>query len=190
MFPVFNSVSNLVRGTLSSKWILTSAAAAAFALPGVAQAHDRYDHDDYGRDRVGVSIRIGEPAPRFEERRVQVWVAPVYRTVCDRQWIEPVYRTECQQVLVPDVFENREVRYRDHWGRTVCRTERVLVTPAHYEKRDVQVLVCAGRFVNVERQEIVCAGHYETRVERVACGPSPVGVVNPGLASFGFHFGR
>src|SRR4051812_33754564 len=51
--------------------------------------YDRYDRDDH----FDLRIRIGDrpPPPRVEERRVRVWVPPVYRTVSDRRWVEPVY---------------------------------------------------------------------------------------------------
>jgi hypothetical protein len=224
------SVVGLTRTIIGRRWLLASAAAVALAGPAaVARAggYDRYDDHRYGdrhddrydshpRTRVDVDIRIGEPhpGPRYEERRVSVWVPPVYRTVCDRRWVEPVYRTvvdrrwvepvyrtECDRVWVPDLWETREVRYRDGRGGWCTRRERVLVRPGHYETRERRVcvaedrwetcerreLACDGHFENVERQELVCAGHYETRIERVPCEPrrDPVGVINPLLADLG-----
>jgi hypothetical protein len=229
MSRLCDSVVGFARNVLSRRWLLASAAAVALAGPvTVAGAHDRYDDHrrddryDRPRSRVDVDIRIGEPhpaEPRYEERPVRVWVPAVYRTVCERRWVEPVYRTvvdrrwvepvyriECDRVWVPEVWETREVRYRDGRGGWCIRRERVLVTPAHYETRDRRVcvaegrwetcerreLVCAGHYENVDRQELVCEGHYETRIERVPCEPrrDPAGVINPMLAGLGVRVGR
>ena len=183
MLPLMQSVKRLFTGTRTSKWLMGSAAAVAFAVPTVAQAgrndrdvrdvrvehrevehrvaeHHEIDRHDFdrgdGHDRgIGLDVRIGDRRPVIEERTTQVWVPEVYET-----------RTE--QVLVPDQFEDRQVRYLDH-GRWCTRTERVLVTPAHYETRQSQVCVSEG--------------HYETRVD-------PVAVVNPRLGGFDLHIGR
>ena len=71
--------------------------AAAFAVPAVAKAdrfdrHDWHDHDRGGR--VNVDVRVGggafERPPVVVDRAQQVWVEPVYQTVCEKVWREPV----------------------------------------------------------------------------------------------------
>src|SRR5690349_4382486 len=139
-------------------------AAAIGATPSAALAgrHDDYDHGDRYRDHDRGDVRIGfnlpgiAIEPRFsppvcEPTEARVWVAPVYRTVCDRQWVpatyrtvcervwvEPVMRTVCDRVYVPDGYEWRDVVRYEYGYRRVCR-ERVLVAPAHYEEQTRQV---------------------------------------------------
>ena len=129
------------------------------------RSHGRYDHDE---SRVHLDFGFStRSAPRYEERRVRVWVDPVYRTVCDRVWVAPVVRTECERVWVPACYEWRYVTRRDHCGRRFRIRERVEVAPGHFEERRREVVVRAGRWVTVERRELVCEGHYEWRTESV-----------------------
>ncbi len=166
---------------------------------------DRRDYRgkrDDDKPRIGFELKTGDlrfgagrwDEPRYETRRVKVWVPPVYRTVVDKVWVEPEYRTvvdrvwvkpvvkhEHERVWVPARYEWRTVTRRDHRGRIVRVKERVCVAPGHFDERhrDVVVapghwetierkeLVCAGQWKTVERQELVAAGHYEWRAERV-----------------------
>jgi hypothetical protein len=89
-----------------------------------------------------VVVEAPAPAPVYADCEMRIWVAPVYRTVCDRVW-------------VPDQFENREVVFYHHGWRHV-RHEQVLVAPGHYE--------------DLNRLALVAPGHYETRIERVVVG--------------------
>lgn len=209
MLRVTNTFKRLLSGR-SGKWLLTSAALGAIAIPAIAQA-GRYDppsraehrepdrripdrrdddrHDDHG-GRLNVDIHVGDRRPDYETREVRVWVPPVYRTVVDRRWVEPVYRTEADRVWVPARYEDREVRYLDH-GRWCTRVDSVLVVPAHYETRDRQVCVSEGHWENCERQELVAEGHYEVHQERVrVANADPVGVISPMLAGLGIRVGR
>jgi hypothetical protein len=178
--------------------------AAAFAVPAVAKAdrfdrdrHDWRDHDRGGR--VNVDIRTGgdncERPPVIVDRPQQVWVEPVYRTVCDRVWVAPVFQTVCEKVWREPVVEKRtervwvpasrvvqDVRRGNHVSREWVFTpahyedhcQEVVVSPGHWEDVQKQVLVAEGHWQNVERQELVSAGHWETRVERVAvAAPEP-----------------
>ena len=156
-------------------------------LAGGSAAQAR-DHEHYDRPaHVDVEVRWGHDEacqPTYDNREVRVWVAPVYRTVCDRVWKEPVYKSVCERVWVPEVWETREVRHGE--GRhTWCTREQVLVSPGHYEERQTQQLVCAGHYEEVQRQELVCDGHYEVQTERVLVPQrpqrSPFEVVNPML---------
>ena len=158
--------------------------------------HDR-DHRSGGGGYFGISIggRSGGPAcpppcpppPPVCEVPTRIWVAPVYRTVCEQRWVEPVYRTVCDRVWIepvtrtdyerawiPDRYEWREVdRYANgkcyksreyvlveaaHWGDVPRVT---VLVPGHYEDRPRQELVCAGHFETVERQDLVAPGHWE-----------------------------
>ncbi len=228
MAAVVQALVETIRIPLTRKLALAGAGALSlfgpFSLPA-AQAHDYDDrrHEDR-RSHVEIDVHLGRDhcEPVYQDREVRVWVPPVYRTVCDQRWVEPIYRTvcdrrfiepvyqtSCETVLVPDVWETREIRRVDRYrGTTVC-SERVLVAPAHYEKRERRVLVsegrwencerqelvCAGHLKKVERQELVCDGHYETRVDRVRVGEareyaSPVEVVNPMLRGLGIQVRR
>ena len=147
--------------------------------------------------------------PRYEERRVRVWVPPVYKTVCDRVWVEPEYRTtydrvwhepvvktERERVWVPARYEDRWVTRVDFRGARVRVCERVCVEPGHYEERRREVVVrpgywetverrelaSAGHWKTVERQELVHDGHYEWRTDRVK-------VADRGPRGFGFEIG-
>jgi hypothetical protein len=88
------------------------------------------------------------------------WIAPVYRTVCDRVWVEPVVRNDCQRVWVPDRYEWRDVVRYEYGHRRVC-PEWVLVEAGHFEMRDRPVVITPGHYEDVQRQELVCAGHWE-----------------------------
>ena len=194
-----------IQNTLKNKMtrnltlILATTAGLATLAPLTAQAGERHRDDHFGLD-----IRIGgdRPTRRWcpgvtEDHAIQIWVEPVYRTVCDqvyeqpvyrtivdRVYCEPVYRTICETVYVPDRFETRDVVCYDR-GRPYIRTERVLVcrghnerierrvlvTEGHYDTVERQVLVSEGRYRKVERQEMITPGHYETRVERVEVVP-------------------
>src|SRR5437762_8520657 len=84
-----------------------------------ADPRDHYDRHDDGKVRVGVDLNLGGGrGPRYEERRVKVWVEPVYRTTTDKVWAEPVYKTvtdkvwqepvvkvQAERVWVPDRYE-------------------------------------------------------------------------------------
>jgi hypothetical protein len=191
---------------LSAKWAKVVALALAAGAAGVtaadAHAGDRRDGPRrYERmsDRhpgnpamLEVDVRTGQfrrerPVRRdddcYEDRKVRVWVPPVYKTVCDRAWVEPVYRTVCERVWHEPIVRTEcervwvPARYEEHWvtrvdfrGRRVRACERVCVEPGHYEERKREVLVRAGTWETVERQELVCAGHWKT-VERqeLAC---------------------
>lgn len=150
------------------------AAATLGAAPTAALAA----HHDAGL-RIGIDIHAGPvierlPAPpvAYEERRVQVWVEPAYRTVSDRVWTPPVYRTVSERVLVAERCEYRDVVRRERGSRRIYR-ERVVVEPAHYQDVQRQELVCDGHWETTTRQELVAPGHYETRIERVPVTPVP-----------------
>ena len=140
-------------------------------------------HRDSGL-RIGIDIHAGPtiervpvpppplPATAYEERQVQVWVEPVYRTVSARQWVPAFYRTVVERVLVPERCEYRDVVRFEHGWRRVHR-ERVVVQPARYEDVSRQELVCAGHWETTTRQEQVTPGYYETRIERVPVAPVP-----------------
>src|ERR1051326_7332158 len=111
---------------LSVSGILAAAAVGAVPASAFAGGHDRDqgrsiysrddhrdsrdfrgrdDHRDYDRDehhdRGGADFRVSVgsdcPAPVVVAPQ-QVWVAPVYRTVCTPEWVAPVYRTVCDRV--------------------------------------------------------------------------------------------
>jgi len=168
------NLKRLVTSTRMGKLAIAGAAAVALGAPAISQAaeyrgnryeerrdrddrHDRNDRHDHDRGRIDVQLNLG----RFQPER-RVWCPPVYRTVSDRHWCEPVYKTVCEQVLVPAVYEDRQVVYYQH-GRRCTRIERVCVTPAHYESRDRQVCVTEGHWDPIDRQELVAAGHWDYR---------------------------
>jgi len=168
------NLKRLVSGTRFGKFAIAGAAAVALGAPAITQAADyrgdrhddhrevRHDYDrhDYRHDdraRVAVQLNLG----RFQPER-RVWVEPVYRTVCERHWCEPVYQTVCEQVLVPAVYEDRQVQFYEH-GRLCTRIEHVLVSPEHSEKRDRQVCVTEGHWDTIDRQELVADGHWDFR---------------------------
>lgn len=178
---------------------LAAGAIASATLPASADERrdrDRGDRRD-GAVRVGVDLNFGggRREPRVEERKVKVWVAPVYRTVTekvwvdptfhmvsDRVWQEPVVRVQTERVFVPDRYETRTYFRSNGFGVRVKVTEKVLVERAHYEQRETKVVVkpgCwevverrevdqEGYFNNVTRRELVAPGHFEWRTERVA----------------------
>jgi hypothetical protein len=170
------SVAKLIgvaKGTRFGKWAVGCAAAAALAAPIVANAgpvepsrdsrfeprqvdyrrdFDRHDYDrDHDRGGFDLDVRFGN-RPRYVDREVRVWVPAVYRTECEKLW-------------VPDVYEDRQIRFfgRGQWH---TRFQHVLIAPGHYEERQHQVLVCEG--------------HYETRMEHIRVADS----------DFGFRLGR
>ena len=177
-------------------WAAVAAGAMGLVLAAsTASAGDR--HNDKKTDvRVGIGVNLGGGrGPRYEERRVKVWVEPVYRTVVDKVWIEPEYRTvsdriwrepvvriQSERVWVPDRYEWRWTYRQDAFGVRIRVRERVLVERGHYENRESRIvvkpgcwetttrqeLVVEGRFDRVERREIVTPGHFEWRTERVA----------------------
>jgi len=178
---------------------LAAGAIASAALPARADERRGYDRHDERRDsgvRVGVDLNFGgRREPRVEERKVKVWVEPVYRTVTekvwvdptfrmvtDRVWQEPVVRVQTERVFIPDRYETRTYFRTNGFGVRVRVTEKVLVERAHYEQRESKVVVkpgCwetvqrrevdqEGYFNNVTRRELVQAGHFEWRTERVA----------------------
>jgi hypothetical protein len=185
------------------KWLCAALAAGAIASAALpASADERRDYDR-GRDRrdggvrVGVDLNLGggRREPRVEERRVKVWVEPVYRTVTERVWVEPTFRMVSERVWqepvvrvqterfsVPDRYEWRSYYRQDRFGRRVHVREKVLVERAHFEERQTRVVVkpgCwetverrevdrEGYFNNVTRREVVAPGHFEWRTERVA----------------------
>jgi hypothetical protein len=158
-----------------------AACAGVAALSRNARADDRYIRDyRYGdehryerRDRsdlrIGIDVNVGRPAPRYVERRVRIWVEPVYRTECRKVWVEPVYRTEYEEVVVrPARYLVHEIiRYED--GRRCVSTERTLVEPAVVRRVPHDVLVTAGHWDTLERRVCVSEGHWDYRVERVPC---------------------
>jgi hypothetical protein len=210
------NLSKFLKASCASAVVLAALGASpSSALAGRFDTHrgdddhrDRWRHDDRGRDydRGGygrgsdgghLDFCIGggtrgavycppppPPPPVCEET---VWVAPVYRTVCEQRWVEPVYRTVCDRVWIepvtrtdyergwiPDRYEWHDV---DHYanGKRYTSREYVLVepahwgdvphvtvlTPGHYEDRPRQELVSAGHFETVEHQELMVPGHYE-----------------------------
>jgi hypothetical protein len=197
---------------------LAVAALSTAVLPGIAKAdrddrgrrdddrgrHHQYDrasdrHTDHrprhsGGGWLDLDLRTAPacPPPVVVDRAHQVWVEPVYRTVCDKVWVEPVYQTVCEKVWrdpvvekrvervwVPERRELREVRrgYRltREWvcipGHYQEVYRDVVVVPGRHEEVRRQVLVSEGHWQTVERQELVSAGHWETHVERVAVAP-------------------
>jgi hypothetical protein len=182
MSTVFTTIGSAARSACASTLRfrgakLAVAAAAGLMLAGTsaAQAHHR-DVVDVGVV-VAPPVVCESPVPMVTEQE-RVWAPAVYRTVCDHVWHEAEYRTVCAKVFVPEVWEVREVRHHDG----VRTHERVLVSPAHYEDRQVRQLVCQGHFEDVQRQELVRDGHWEVR-DRVVVAerPRPVVEVLPRL---------
>lgn len=181
------------------------AVAVVAGLPAVAAAHPHHDvHIDVA---VPVVVDPGPDAcpPPVQVAR-QVWVEPVYRTVCDRQWVEPVTRTCTDHVWippvtttaapaavwVPDQYAWREgVSYDAYGYPRRCRVQvlvaaghyqttgggTVVVTPGYYQDVTRTEVVAVGHWQDVQRQEVVAAGHWETRVDVIAPTPPPVVVV-------------
>ena len=161
-----------------------------FASPASADHRDRD-----GKVRVGVDLNLGGGrGPRYEERRVKVWVEPTYRTVSDRVWVDPTFRVvtdrvwrepevrvNVERVWVPDRYEWRTYYVRRGGARVQVR-EKVLVERGHFEERENRVVVkpgCwetvtrrevdrEGYWNNVTRREVATPGHFEWRTERVA----------------------
>ena len=189
----------------TSRARLLGAALAAGAMgwaatPATALGDDGRLSVDLGNGRLRVTAEgrdHGHGRPVVEERRVKVWVEPVYRTVSDQVWVEPVYRSVPQRVWskpvvkidferewIPDRYEVRFITRREH-GRTVKIKQRVLLEPGRYERRRKEIVVkpgcwetimrqeCVseGRWDTVTRQELVSAGRWEWRTERVPVGP-------------------
>jgi len=183
--------------TRTPRRALATAAAATVvaALPAAAHAHGfRFDIV------VPVTPVVVDPGPAcpqavYAPQQTQVWVEPVYRTVCDRQWVEPAVQTvttrvwvpavttsATQRVFVPDQFAWRTVVAYDGWGRPYRTRQWVLVAPGHYEDQVASVVVTPGHYedvpqqqvvseghwTTVERQELVTPGHWETQVTPVA----------------------
>src|SRR5436305_6821604 len=144
------------------------AGATAGVLPSTAKA-DRHDLN------FDIDIRAGQrhvDRPVYEDRPVQVWVEPVYRTVVDRHWVEPVYRTvaertwcppmtrnDCVRVWVPERYEDHRVRRMTPYG-AIYSTERVCI-PGHCEDQTRQVVITPGHYDDVQHQQLVCDGHWE-----------------------------
>ena len=210
---MFTFIRNSIKNTMTRKMALLAATAAGLVsmAPMSAMARDR--------DHVSFDIRIGDRPSRHwvpgacEDRVVQVWVEPCYRTVCDqvfqapevrtvceRVWREPVVQTTCERVWVPERYEIRERTCSDGY-RTIIRRERILVCEGHFDKIERQVVVCEGHFENVEhqevvreggyrrveRQELVTPGHYETRTQRVEIAPGHFEVCDRGGVDIRFH---
>ena len=145
--------------------LIVSAATSILAFAGLTPSTAKADlFDD-----LHVRVNIGRPAPQVQ----RVWVEPVYETRVDRTWVEPVYQTQtnrvwheavyqdrCDKVLIPERWETHTRMARDNRGRVVEIRERVLVSPAHYEDKHVQVLVRDGYFEDVCSQVLVCDGHW------------------------------
>ena len=152
---------------------LAVAAASALMLAGTTAAQAHHHDDHHGRLDIDlfapVLVAPERVEPVYEDREVQVLVPAVYRTVVDRVWREPVCRTVCERVVVPAVWQCREVRRSDGY-RVWSSRDRILIAPAHVEERQRQEIVCQGHFEDVARQELVCEAHYETRVRPVAVG--------------------
>jgi hypothetical protein len=186
---VTHRIANAFYKGVSRRAALMAAAAAGIASLGMAPATASAHRD---RDRCDADIVISRPcSPVIETREAQIWVEPVYRTVCEdvvipptchtvseRVWIEPRVRSVGESVFVPERWEERTVVRDDHCGRPVnYRTVRVLVEKAHYETRchdevvvpghfeivDRQVPDCAPVTRRVERRELVTPGHFECR---------------------------
>jgi hypothetical protein len=189
--------------TRTPRRALATAAAATVvaALPAAAHAHGlRFDVV------VPVTPVVVDPGPAcpppvaYAPQPTQVWVEPVYRTVCDRQWVEPAVQTvttrvwvpavttsATQRVFVPDQFGWRTVLAYDGWGRPYRARQWVLVAPGHYEDQVANVVVTPGHYedvpqqqvvseghwTTVERQELVTPGHWETQVAAVAVPACP-----------------
>ena len=194
--------------TRTPRRALATAAAATVvaALPATAHAHG-LNVDVYVQPPTpAVVVDPGVPGPAtvvYAPQPAQVWVEPVYRTVCDRQWVPatvqtvttrvwvaPVTTTATQRVFVPDQFGWRTVLAYDGWGRPYRarqwvlvapahdedRENAVVVTPGHYEDVPQQQVVSEGHWTSVDRQELVAPGHWEARVDTVAipvCPPPP-----------------
>ena len=211
---MFGNVSNAGRMVKWGKVVGGTVAAAAVVagLPAVAAAHPHHDlHVDVSVpvvvDDAGPACPVPcPPPPPVQQVARQVWVEPVYRTVCDRQWVEPVTRTVADRVWVPPVTTTAApttvwvpdqyawqdgVTY-DGWGRPrrcrvqvlvaaghyeTCGGGAVVVTPGYYQDVTRTEVVCPGHWQDVRRQEVVAAGHWETRVETVEVAPPPPVVV-------------
>ena len=178
----------------AKRWAIVAAGAMGLAMAASTASADHRDGKTDVRVGIGVNLGGGRPA-RVEERRVKVWVEPVYRTVVDKVWIEPEYRpvtervwrepvvkVQCERVWVPDRYEWQWVYQQNAFGVRVRVRQRVLVERGHYENRESRVivkpgcwetttrqeLVSEGRFDSIERRELVTPGHFEWRTERVA----------------------
>ena len=154
------------------------AGATASVIPTTAYA---------GHHDINLDIDIAAPhrhvdPPVCEDRPVQVWVEPVYQTVCDRHWVEPVYQTvtervwcppvtknECVRVWVPERYEDHRVRRMTPYG-VIFSTERVCI-PGHYEDQTRQVVITPGHYDDIQRQQLVCDGHWETSDRQVLVTP-------------------
>jgi hypothetical protein len=202
--------SNLFKASCASAVVL----AALGASPSSALA-DRFDtrrdndswrHDDHGRGRdnrgssghIDISIGGGTrgpvycppppPPPVCEER---VWIAPVYRTVCEQRWVEPVYRTVCDRVWIEPVTrtdyertwigDRYEWRDVDHYanGKHYPSREYVLAEPAHWGDVPHVTVIVPGHYEDRPRQELVSAGHFETVEYQQLLSPGHFEVIRP-----------
>ena len=192
-------VTKLFGKTIATAAVRTVLAGAAFsAIPTTSAMAD-----PHGGINVDVDIRSShrhyDGPTIYEDRPMQVWVEPVYRTVSERQWIAPVYRTVVdhvwcppvtktvtERIWCPDRYEDRRVtHYGPHGPRVTYehqlipahyedRSHEVVVTPGHYDDVQRQELVSEDHWGIVDRQECVTPGHYETHMERVAIERSHV----------------
>lgn len=162
-----------------TKIVTFSAAAlvAAIAMVPTTARADRFHNRDHA-GRVEIDLHSGpvvyEHAPVIVDRPQQVWVEPVYQTVCDKVWHEPVVQKQVDHVWVPERHELRDV-YRN--GRV---SREPVVTPGHYEDVSRDVVLTPGYYEDVNRQVLVAPGHWETRVQAVVVAPPP--------PHEGFHF--
>jgi hypothetical protein len=166
--------------------VVAGAAVAAIPTTTFAGRHDLNLNID-----VHAAHREIDPSV-YEDRQIQVWVEPVYRTVTDTHWVEPVYQTTTERVWcppvtktvtdhvwVPDRYEDHRVTHYGPYGPRVTfehvfvpghyedRAHDVVITPGHYDDVQHQVLVTPGHWETGQRQELVTPGHYETRTEHV-----------------------
>ena len=152
--------------TRLSKFFATAAGAAMLSFgPAMASAHPHYP--DFG---VHVVVDPQPCAPVVVDHTDQVWVEPVFRTVCDRVWIAPVVEDRDVHTWVPDRFELQDVVYHEGHHR-IIRREEVLVEPAHDVCQPQEVVVTPGHFEDMQRQILVTPGHFEDRVAPVVVEP-------------------
>jgi hypothetical protein len=182
---MFATIMNAVagqggHGKLKSIFI-TGAMLAGLGLPTAAFAdhHDRHDrhgfHVDVDIPLPRIFVPAGPcPAPVVVTQSNQVWVPAVYQTVTEKVWVPDVTTTQLQRMEIPAEYGNRDVLRVGFFGPRV-RHERYLISPAHCENRQVNVVLTPAHFEVQTQQQLISEGHWETQVYQ-----APVTVVIPG----------
>lgn len=210
MFSVVHPLRRLISGTRTGKWMLASAAAAAFAVPAAVQARP-VDGDAHREVRQTREVRVERDVhvDRDEHRDLRDDhrdFRDEHRDFRDDHRDIRIDRDHDRRVDVDvrigqPAFEERQVSV---WVPAVYRTDCQQVwVPDQFEDRTVQyrdhgrlctrvehVLVVPGHYESRDVQVLVCDGHYETHIERVPVRTSPLAVINPALGGFDLHVGR